>query len=180
MTLAESCYESMFLGCESLQAVPSLPATTLAPSCYEFMFDRCYSLKTAPETLPALKMESRCYKNMFSNCALTKAPELPATTLAEMCYYDMFGYCSGLVSGPLLPATELADECYIYMFEYCIRLTQVDIKATTNVIRANLDSMLSNTAIRSTGIINCTQAFVDAVGSNTWVVPSNWSTNVVY
>lgn len=118
---------------------------------------------------------------MFSYCALTKAPELPATTLAEMCYYDMFGYCSDLVSGPLLPATELANACYVYMFEYCIRLTQVDIKATTNVIRANLDSMLGNTdIIGTTGTINCTQEFVDAVGTNTWVVPSNWSTNVKY
>ena len=73
-----------------------LPATTLANNCYEGMFLYCTSLTTAPE-LPATILADRCYANMFDGCSsLTKAPELPATTLSDWCYYFMFASCSSL------------------------------------------------------------------------------------
>lgn len=45
-TLANSCYYSMFLGCEKLETAPMLPAETLKPYCYEFMFSGCKILKS--------------------------------------------------------------------------------------------------------------------------------------
>ena len=180
MTLANSCYKEMFYKCTSLQAVPSLPATTLAPYCYDSMFSGCKSLSTAPETLPALELKDYCYQKMFQNCAFLKAPELPATKLAKGCYNAMFSVCTNMVSGPsVLPATELLTDCYRYMFELCSKLTVIDIKATTN-ISSGLSGMLAYTADGTTGIINCTQEFKDAVESNTSLVPANWSTNVKY
>ena len=67
-TMADHCYYSMFRGCTSLTAAPSLPATTLAIYCYNSMFWDCTSL--------------------------TAAPSLPATTLADYCYASMFRYCT--------------------------------------------------------------------------------------
>lgn len=66
--MADRCYYSMFYGCTSLTAAPSLPATTLAGYCYYYMFYGCTSL--------------------------TAAPSLPATTLADYCYASMFRYCT--------------------------------------------------------------------------------------
>ena len=42
--LSESCYDSMFLGCESLRVAPLLPAKTLVNKCYEKMFSGCTEL----------------------------------------------------------------------------------------------------------------------------------------
>ena len=41
MTLADSCYNSMFSYCTSLTQAPALPATTLANRCYYDMFNGC-------------------------------------------------------------------------------------------------------------------------------------------
>ena len=67
-TLAESCYQNMFIGCDFLTVAPKLPATTLAYRCYRSMFYYCTSLKTAPE-LPATKLAIQCYSTMFNGCA---------------------------------------------------------------------------------------------------------------
>ena len=45
----------------------SLPATTLAQSCYNCMFMDCTSLITAPQ-LPATILTQYCYTNMFNGC----------------------------------------------------------------------------------------------------------------
>ena len=85
-----------------------------------------------------------------------------------------------MVSGPsVLPATELLTDCYRFMFELCSKLTVIDIKATTN-ISSGLSGMLAYTADGTTGTINCTQEFKEAVESSTSLVPANWSTNVKY
>ena len=73
-----------------------LPATTLADHCYESMFVNCAALTVAPE-LPATTLSDFCYASMFKNCtALTTAPELPAATLMESCYSNMFTDCTSL------------------------------------------------------------------------------------
>ena len=116
-TLADNCYEYMFLSCKSLTNAPELPATTLAQGCYMEMFSGCKSLTTAPE-LPATTLAEDCYYDMFAGCeSLTTAPELPATTLTDSCYYGMFSGCKNLTSIPELPATTLADKCYFGMFD---------------------------------------------------------------
>ena len=43
-TLADYCYCSMFLGCNSLTKSPVIPAATLANDCYNSMFTNCTSL----------------------------------------------------------------------------------------------------------------------------------------
>ena len=131
-TLAESCYASMFYGCESLTTAPKLPATSLAKNCYASMFYGCASLTTAPE-LPATSLGDYCYDRMFNECtSLTTAPELPATTLKNGCYSCMFYRCSSLTTAPELPATALTDSCYSNMFFDCESLTTApELPATT-------------------------------------------------
>lgn len=43
--MASYCYRSMFYGCTSLTAAPSLPATTLEMRCYTAMFYGCTKIK---------------------------------------------------------------------------------------------------------------------------------------
>ena len=124
-TLADYCYNSMFLGCTSLTSAPTeLLATTLAISCYNYMFSGCTSLTTTP-TLPATTLANYCYRSMFQDCtSLTTTPTLPATTLASGCYRSMFQGCTSLTTVPtILPATALASECYSSMFQGCTGLT---------------------------------------------------------
>lgn len=131
-TLAQYCYEHMFLQCTGLTSAPALPATTLAIGCYDNMFNNCTSLTSAP-ALPATTLADYCYARMFEGCTgLTSAPELPATTLAEYCYQRMFYSCRGLASAPALPATTLTRSCYSYMFYDCTSLTTgPELPATT-------------------------------------------------
>ena len=123
-TLANYCYQGMFINCTSLTTVPELPATTLTNYCYYDMFNGCTNLTTAPSVLPATTLAQSCYYQMFRNCTnLTTAPELPATTLAYQCYYSMFNGCTNLTTAPELPATTLAEYCYYDMFNGCTNLT---------------------------------------------------------
>ena len=133
-TMAEGCYDSMFSGCTSLTAAPSLPATTLTDGCYPSMFQDCTSLTAAP-SLPATTLANYCYSSMFQGCtSLTAAPSLPATTLANYCYYSMFQGCTSLTAAPSLPATTLANYCYYSMFRDCTSLTAApSLPATTLV-----------------------------------------------
>lgn len=122
-TLTQNCYQSMFEGCGSLTAVPSLPATTLAKVCYNSMFKNCTSLTSAP-VLPATTLAENCYQEMFSGCSLlTSAPALAATTLEKACYQGMFNGCTSLTSTPTLPATTVTESCYNSMFNGCTGLT---------------------------------------------------------
>ena len=45
VTLAYSCYSSMFYGCTALTTIPKLFAITLARNCYNSMFLSCEKLK---------------------------------------------------------------------------------------------------------------------------------------
>ena len=131
-TLATGCYSGMFWGCKSLTTAPELPATTLANGCYISMFKDCTSLTTILE-LPATTLASSCYREMFQGCtSLTKAPNLPATKLINECYGNMFSCCTSLIATPTLPATILAHRCYQGMFSGCKSLTKVSkLPATT-------------------------------------------------
>ncbi|MCR4665236.1 MAG: leucine-rich repeat protein [Paludibacteraceae bacterium] len=134
-TLTESCYYSMFQGCNQLTRVPALPATKLTENCYYSMFYACSSLKAAP-ALPATELARRCYHSMFEYCdRLKSVPELPATTLAPYCYQSMFWGCFDLTSVPLnmLPATTLANFCYNSMFRGCTSLTTAPVLPATTL-----------------------------------------------
>ena len=94
------CFYDLFRNSTGITSVSGdfLPATTLADRCYESMFLNCTSLKSAPELL-ATSLTQHCYDGMFYKClSLTTAPELPATTLAGSCYAYMFYGCRSLSS----------------------------------------------------------------------------------
>lgn len=184
--LATSCYKGMFSECASLAAAPALPAETLAEYCYSFMFSGCFDLTVAPD-LPATILAERCYSYMFEACyGLTTAPSvLPAETLAASCYKGMFYDCSALNAAPVLPALELVEGCYDELFGECYSLDKVHIKATSGLDANYLKGWLDLEYLEdgpSKRTIYCSQAFKDAFGSNTDVVPSNsnWCTVVKY
>ena len=128
-SLADYCYQEMFMGCSKLTTAPELPAQSLAESCYQGMFSNCSALTTAPE-LRAFELAKSCYQGMFQNCSsLTTAPELPAGSLADYCYQYMFQNCTSLTTAPTLPADELAKSCYQGMFSGCSKLSSVTILA---------------------------------------------------
>ena len=168
-TLAEKCYEELFLGCTSLTTAPALPATTLASSCYEYMFYGCTSLTTAP-ALPATTLDENCYSDMFSGCtSLTTAPALPATTLVSSCYEYMFYGCTGLTVAPALPATTLASRCYSFMFYGCTGLTSGPALPATTLASSCYSHMFSN----CTQLCSVTCLATEGIGNNnsldTWL-----------
>ena len=81
VTLAFTCYYSMFADCKSLTAAPSLPATTLANICYYSMFYDCTSLASAPE-LPAATLANICYASMFRGCTKLSSVTCLATDIS--------------------------------------------------------------------------------------------------
>ena len=88
-----------------------LPAETLAESCYQGMFLGCTALSTAP-VLSAKTLVEYCYCQMFSGCtALETTPVLPAETLAVGCYYEMFFGCTALSSVTMLATDVRAERC---------------------------------------------------------------------
>ena len=122
--LANNCYYSMFRGCTSLTAAPSLPATTLANNCYNSMFQGCTSLTTVP-SLPATTLANNCYNSMFYLCTkiklsttasetYTKSYRIPQNgtgTTASGALVYMFGNTGGTFNGaPKINTTYYLDE----------------------------------------------------------------------
>ena len=122
--MASYCYSSMFYGCTSLTAAPSLPATTLANNCYNSMFQGCTSLTTVP-SLPATTLKINCYNSMFYLCTkiklsttasgtYTKSYRIPKNgtgTTASGALVYMFGNTGGTFNGaPKINTTYYLDE----------------------------------------------------------------------
>ena len=122
--MASYCYSSMFQGCTSLTAAPSLPATTLANNCYNSMFQGCTSLTTVP-SLPATTLANNCYNSMFYLCTkiklsttasgtYTKSYRIPKNgtgTTASGALVYMFGNTGGTFNGaPKINTTYYLDE----------------------------------------------------------------------
>ena len=61
--MADYCYASMFYGCTSLTATPSLPATTLANYCYSSMFRGCSKIKLSATASGTYTKSYRIPKN---------------------------------------------------------------------------------------------------------------------
>ncbi len=59
VTLAEACYDGMFIACVNLRTIPELPATAMIMNCYTGMFDGCSSLKLSTEQTEEYKYEYR-------------------------------------------------------------------------------------------------------------------------
>ena len=67
--MADSCYSSMFYGCTSLTAAPSLPATTLSSSCYYSMFYGCTKIKLSTTASGTYTKSYRIPKNGIGTTA---------------------------------------------------------------------------------------------------------------
>ena len=113
-----ACYNVMFGNTSITKAPKELPAISLAESCYRSMFYGCADLIEAPKTLPAKQTFKGSYASMFSRCsALVNAPEILATSMGEDCCNAMFNKCDSLITPPSkLPATNLGKGCYAGMF----------------------------------------------------------------
>lgn len=115
MTLAESCYNSMFALCPLITTAPNLPATIIAKNCYAGMYKSCTKLVNVQDELPATTLYEGCYDSMFNSCSsLTKFVKLPATNTVKSCYRYMF-YFTAATGKIELSATVLSQSCYEQM-----------------------------------------------------------------
>ena len=138
--LQKGCYFGMFVACSNLTTAPTLPATSLADNCYSYMFQKCQKLENAP-ALPAMNLAEGCYESMFSGCTkLIHAPALNALNLEELCYAFMFEDCTELVFSPALPAINMAEQCYNGMFYGCTKLTVAPVLSAGGTAGGSLAS----------------------------------------
>ena len=138
--LQKGCYYSMFGKCSNLTTAPALPATSLADECYMYMFTKCEKLENVP-ALPAMNLAERCYESMFSGCTkLIHAPALNSIDLKYLCYSHMFEDCTELVFSPALPAINMAEQCYNGMFDGCTKLTVAPVLSAGGTAGGSLAS----------------------------------------
>ena len=96
--MANNCYSSMFYGCTSLTAAPSLPATTLANYCYSSMFYGCIKIKLSTTA-------SGTYTKSY------RIPKSGTGTTASSALNYMFANTGGTFTGtPELNTTYYLDE----------------------------------------------------------------------
>ena len=171
MTLANNCYDSMFMDCSSLISAPVLSATDLAEGCYGQMFRNCKKLATAPE-LPATILASDCYSGMFRSCqSLKTAPVLPASETLNGCYWFMFSSCYSLTTVPAILATTLKSFSCYGMFGYCSKLNYIKCLAT---------EIESNSTTSWVSGVASTGTFVKNPNMTSWAegangIPTGWT-----
>ena len=96
--MANNCYSSMFYGCTSLTAAPSLPATTLANYCYSSMFYGCIKIKLSTTA-------SGTYTKSY------RIPKSGTGTTASSALNNMFANTGGTFKGtPEINTTYYLDE----------------------------------------------------------------------
>jgi hypothetical protein len=170
MDMATGCYQSTFQNCSSLTTAPSLPATSRAANCYYVMFQGCSNLTEMP-ALPATVPFSGCYRQMFQYCtSLTATHDISLTSMASDCCRSMFFGCTSLTSAPDLKVAVLATNCYQTMFQNCTNLKYVKCLATDISATNCLQNWLYG--VSSTG------TFIQAEGV-TWTrgasgIPTGW------
>ena len=169
----------LFAGNEHISNHPTidiiLPATTLAEGCYNGMFIGCTKLERAPE-LPATQLAEGCYAFMFADCtSLERAPELPAETLTNHCYSFMFSGCTGLKKSSVLPAETLADYCYSHMFDGCTSLNHIICLATDFTADGCIEGWVDDVAAAGTFMKNPN---ADSWKPATYGIPTTWAVTV--
>lgn len=127
-----SCFERMFAGCESMKAIPTLPAMNTAASCFKEMFQGCKSLngKFSLTDFYIGSGSTSCYEGMFEDCtSLTETatfrPQSETGNLAERCYYAMYRGCTKLTTAHTMNQRDMSPSCYESMFEGCTSLTEM-------------------------------------------------------
>ena len=174
-TLADSCYISMFYGCNLLTVAPELPSLDIKMNCYSSMFSYCSSLKSAPE-LPATSIAYGCYSGMFSYCGLTSAPKiLPATFLQPYCYNNMFHGCNLLTTAPEIHALYLSEFCCASMFFSCSKLKYIKANFTDEPSRDYTYLWLSGVSSTGTFVANPIAKWTTSITRNETTVPAGWT-----
>lgn len=148
VTLANSCFKSMFKGCVSLRKVQNAFSFSGIPdaACYE-MFANCEVLNNAPSmsSVTGTIGTSGC-ENMFYNCAeMSSAPPvLTATTVGNKGYKQMFFNCVRLTTPPSISATTVQTEGCMAMFSSCTRLESApDLSTVTTLGNSAYRQMFS-------------------------------------
>ena len=125
-----------------------LPATQLQESCYRSMFSGCDALTAAP-ALPAMQLAAHCYREMFNGCTvLTAAPVLPATKLVMYCYFSMFNYCQNLATVTCLATSGINQD---YSTSYWLNDAGSAVQGTKTVYTVSKDNWPSDFTVIPSG-----------------------------
>lgn len=168
-----SSANSMFSGCVSLSAVPTISGAIVNASS---MFSGCVSLKTAPWLNLGSLTDAT---SMFGSCtSLTTIPSYTIGTSA-CTYGTMFNGCSSLQTVPKLT---LNGTTFSSLFFNCVSLTTIGILTMPNA--TNVQNMFNGcrslrnapTIVNSGTITNMTGMFANCSGLIS--VPTYTTTNV--
>lgn len=83
VTLANHCFDQMFLRCTSLLTSPELPATTLVDNCYSYMFNGCTlltSITCLAENISATDCVNGWVDGVAQSGTFTKSPNMSSWT----------------------------------------------------------------------------------------------------
>lgn len=141
----ESCYESLFEGCESMNSKIDLPSNGLQKAKYKAMFKDCKSLTS--DNLPELGFEAWAIANgesalesMFEGCESLTTPVV-IRDVANWSQYPkaimrkMFKGCTNLTTPLTLPLASIGEACFESMFEGCESLTKAPQLPQTNLAK---------------------------------------------
>lgn len=141
----ESCYESLFEGCESMNSKIDLPSRGLKKAVYKAMFKDCKSLTS--DNLPELGFDNWAIANgesalesMFEGCESLTTPVV-IRDVANWSQYPkaimrkMFKGCTNLTTPLTLPLASIGEACFESMFEGCESLTKAPQLPQTNLAK---------------------------------------------
>ena len=141
----ESCYESLFEGCESMNTKIDLPSRGLKKAVYKAMFKDCKSLTSV--NLPELGFENwaivegeSALESMFEGCESLTTPVV-IRDVANWSQYPkaimrkMFKGCTNLTTPLTLPLATIGEACFESMFEGCESLTKAPQLPQTNLAK---------------------------------------------
>ena len=144
--LAESCYESLFEGCESMNSKIDLPAQGFENSCYKALFKDCKSLTS--DNMPVIGVSTNGWtdhtsamESMFEGCeSLTYNPIEFDYIFTNINYpiavmKNMFKGCTNLTE-PLpsyISNSTLSESCFEGMYENCTSLTKAPALGQTQL-----------------------------------------------
>lgn len=141
----ESCYESLFEGCESMNTKIDLPSVGLKKAVYKAMFKDCKSLTS--DNLPELGFANwaivegeSALESMFEGCESLTTPVV-IRDVANWSQYPkaimrkMFKGCTNLTTPLTLPLATIGEACFESMFEGCESLTKAPQLPQTNLAK---------------------------------------------
>lgn len=152
------CYNQMFKDCTGLVGLPALPSLSLGNSCYESMFDCCTSIEDPMPVLPGYNFINdtsiNSYKYMFHACtSLLKTPKvlLRDITGHKTCQ-GMFARCTSLNEIHCYTTAQNETDC-LGMFE-ATPTENVNFYGTNSVGEYNNDYDYTITNVTWPNVLN--------------------------